>query len=336
MATNKNIIYINDTTKCIKIATHCIFDEAGITLSTSEQSPAQTALQKAGYRQDMTSDNTDNPESTTEDDNTDLLVVKLLSENARKPIRSTPGTAGYDIFSAINSSLDPGQRGLFPLDIQITPPHGTYTQIKSRSGISVKHNVDVQAGVIDADYTGNVTVVLHNYGTTPFQVNIGDKIAQLLLIKVATPEIHTTTADPPETQRVTKGFGSTDRLDSPVAHSLQELTTASLTDGPSDENNTPIELPYHIYISNDPFDLKIDITILVKGDHPTLGMQLTQCDYRQCPHLMGMALSTPASRIPKWRSQLRNAYLVEFNHQPIHTMEDAIQQITNAKEQKLL
>jgi hypothetical protein len=95
-------------------------------------------------------------------------------------------------------------------------------------------------------------------------------------------------------------------------------------------------MPYHIYISDDPFNQRLDITIPLKGDHPTLGLKLTQCEYRQRPRLTDMALSTPASRIPKWRSQLRNAYLVEFNHHPIYTIEDAIQQICTAREQKII
>jgi hypothetical protein len=145
-------------------------------------------------------------------------------------------------------------------------------------------------------YTGNVTVVLHNYGTTPFNINIGDKIAQMVLVKVATPEPHITTADAPPTQRGTNGFGSTGMQEPAIMHTLHE-TTAKTDTTPNNINTT--ELPYHIYISDDPFDSKIDITIPIKGDHPTLGMQLTQCAHRHHPCLTDMAISTPASRIPK-------------------------------------
>jgi hypothetical protein len=95
-------------------------------------------------------------------------------------------------------------------------------------------------------------------------------------------------------------------------------------------------MQYHIYFSDDPFDLWLDITIPIKGDHPTLGMQFTQCEHCKQPRLMNMAISTPGSRIPKWRSQLWNAYLVEFNHQPIHNVEDAEKYIREARERKII
>jgi hypothetical protein len=88
-ATEKYIIYIDDTTNRIKIATHCVFDEAGITLPPTEQSPTQKALQAAGYH----NENTDETEDTNDaEDTTDQLIVKLLSENARKPHRSARGS----------------------------------------------------------------------------------------------------------------------------------------------------------------------------------------------------------------------------------------------------
>ncbi len=267
-ATNKNIIYIDDVTKRIKIATHCVFDEAGVTLPPLEQSTAQQALQKAGYKPDPAITHNDVTEAVIGNDTTEHLIVKLLSQNAKTPQKGTPGAAGYDVFSAVTASLQPGQRGLFPLDIQLTPPQGTYIQMKSRSGISVKNIVDVQAGVIDADFTGNVTVVLHNHGTETFHVNIGDKIAQIVIIKIETPDIHMTTAEAQSTQRGENGFGSTGVHTQAVAASLNDQNTNEIT-----------ELPYHIYISDDPFDQCLDITIPIKGDHPTLGLKLIQCKH---------------------------------------------------------
>ncbi len=229
-ATNKNIIYINDITKCIKIATHCIFDEAGITLPPLEQSPAQKALQQAGYRQSTEGEHNDAHEATATDDTNEQLIVKLLSEHATKPKRSTPGAAGYDVFSAVTAMLQLGQRGMFPLDIQLTLPDGTYIQIKSRSSISIKNKVDIQAGVIDADFTGNMTVILHDYGPTDFHVNIGDEIAQILLIRIETPNIHVTTTDALATQRRENGFGSTDAPPLVIAASLHNNNTEPATD----------------------------------------------------------------------------------------------------------
>jgi len=92
-----------------------------------------------------------------------------------------------------------------------------------------------------------------------------------------------------------------------------------------------VELPYHITMSADPFDDTQEITIPIKGDHPTLGMQFHACPYRHRLQLTNMALSTPGSRIPKWRSVLRKAHLIEFNHQSIHTIEELEAAVAQAR-----
>jgi hypothetical protein len=78
-------------------------------------------------------------------------------------------------------------------------------------------------------------------------------------------------------------------------------------------------------MSLDPFDQIIDVDIAIKGNHPTLGMILEECAYRARPRLTDMALSTPGSRVPKWRSTLRNTYLTQINGVPV----DNITHITN-------
>jgi hypothetical protein len=140
-ATDKNIYYIDNTTRRIKIATHCTFDVAGMTLPPLKQSPASKALQQAGFTQ-STQPDTDNSTTTPtaltpQPDNNSInlpyqqddqltLSVKLLSANAHLPTRATQGAAGYNVYSATTTTLQPGQQGLFPLDIQLTPPTGTY------------------------------------------------------------------------------------------------------------------------------------------------------------------------------------------------------------------
>jgi dUTP pyrophosphatase len=89
--------------------------------------------------------------------------VKLLTEDATMPSRATDDLAGFDVYSAIDITIPPHQRRSIPLDISITPPHGMYTQIMPRSGLAYKHALDTKAGVIDRDYTGNVTSVIQAY-----------------------------------------------------------------------------------------------------------------------------------------------------------------------------
>jgi dUTP pyrophosphatase len=77
----------------------------------------------------------------------------------------------------------------------------------SRSGLSAKFNIDVKVGTIDRDYTGNVLVILENNGPKPFKINIGDRIAQIVLLQHQTPQVaHTTSL--PTTAQGDNGFGS--------------------------------------------------------------------------------------------------------------------------------
>ena len=84
-------------------------------------------------------------------------------------------------------------------------------KIAPRSGLALKHGIDVGAGVIDADYRGNLGVILFNHSDADFQVKPGDRIAQLILERIETPEVMECLADEllPETTRGEAGFGST-------------------------------------------------------------------------------------------------------------------------------
>jgi dUTP pyrophosphatase len=186
-ATDKNVVYMDSVTKKIKTATHVIFDEAGLTLPAAQLTPSAKALQKFGYNESTTEASVESPitESTTTDANaedlTSTLQVMCLSLHATIPTRATDGSAGYDLYSAVDTTIQPNTRSCIPLDITFIPPIGTYGQILSRSGLAAKHYVDVKAGTIDNDYTGNVHVLLENNSDKPFTVRIGDRIAQLVI-----------------------------------------------------------------------------------------------------------------------------------------------------------
>ena len=101
-----------------------------------------------------------------------------------------------------------GGRGVVKTDISIACPAGTYARIAPRSGLAVKKGIDVGAGVVDADYRGNVGVVLFNFGTEDFAVDVGDRIAQLILEKVNMAPV-VEVEELTETERGAGGFGST-------------------------------------------------------------------------------------------------------------------------------
>jgi dUTP pyrophosphatase len=87
-------------------------------------------------------------------------------------------------------------------------PHGFYGRVAPRSGLAVKHGLDVLAGVIDSDYRGELCCVLYNTGDAAFELPAGSKICQLIIEKIITPKA-TWVADLDETARGAGGFGST-------------------------------------------------------------------------------------------------------------------------------
>jgi dUTP pyrophosphatase len=139
------------------------------------------------------------------------LLVKKLSSNAITPSRGSQLSAGLDLYSPISTTIEPLKRLLVPIDIQIQVPHGTYGRIAGRSGLALKHGIQVLGGVIDADYRGNVGVILFNSGEHLFQIKRGDRIAQLVLEKYESVNIIELDSnyDLSETERDSGGFGST-------------------------------------------------------------------------------------------------------------------------------
>lgn len=137
-----------------------------------------------------------------------MLQVKLLSENAKCPARGSDEAAGYDLFSAEDHILLPGQRLLVKTNVAICMPGGYYGRIASRSSVAYRYRVDVCAGVVDADYRGDVGVVLHNYGENVFEIKKGDRIAQLILTAIITPKV-VVVDELDVTRRGEQGYGST-------------------------------------------------------------------------------------------------------------------------------
>ena len=78
------------------------------------------------------------------------------------PCRSTPGSVGYDLFMPIDFTIQSQEQKTIFIDLAVTPPKGYYAQLMSKSGLMVLYELEVKAGVIDPDYTGNIGVVLKN------------------------------------------------------------------------------------------------------------------------------------------------------------------------------
>lgn len=136
------------------------------------------------------------------------LRVMMLSDKATKPTRGSSKAAGYDLSSAEDIVIPARGRGVVKTDLSIAIPEGTYARIAPRSGLAVKKGIDTGAGVIDEDYRGPVGVVLFNNSDDEFPVKQGDRIAQMILERILTPDVECVDSLD-ETARGANGYGST-------------------------------------------------------------------------------------------------------------------------------
>ena len=136
------------------------------------------------------------------------LLVKLLSMNAKLPTRGSKDAAGYDLYSCEPAIIPPQNRKLVNTGVSIAAPSiKLYPRITPRSGLAVK-GLDIGAGVVDSDYRGPIKVLPINNSDTPFQINTGDRMAQLILERIENSEC-ILVEELPSTGRGSKGFGST-------------------------------------------------------------------------------------------------------------------------------
>ena len=128
------------------------------------------------------------------------------------PTPASPGSSGFDLRAALGEAavLRPGERLLVPTGLVLEIPPGWEGQVRPRSGLALRHGIGVvnAPGTIDSDYRGEVAVILINLGESPFTLQRGDRIAQLVIAPVATVEWEE--ADSlEESERGAGGFGST-------------------------------------------------------------------------------------------------------------------------------
>ena len=139
---------------------------------------------------------------------TNQLLVQILGQNGKVPTRGTEFAAGYDLYSAEEVTLKAKTRQAISTEIAILVPSGTYGRIAPRSGLALKHSIDIGAGVVDEDYCGPIKVILINHGKDDFVVKVGVRIAQLVLECIVTPDTEMVNSLP-ESTRGDKGFGRT-------------------------------------------------------------------------------------------------------------------------------
>ena len=128
------------------------------------------------------------------------------------PARATAGSAGFDVASAEEGTLAPGDRRLFGTGFRVAIPEGYEVQIRPRSGLALTHGITLPntPATIDSDYRGELKIALVNLGSESFQVTRGMRIAQLLVARVEPAEFRAVEELPPS-PRGEGGFGSTGR-----------------------------------------------------------------------------------------------------------------------------
>ncbi|MHC5058140.1 MAG: dUTP diphosphatase [Planctomycetota bacterium] len=141
-----------------------------------------------------------------------LLKRKAGTEDVPLPKYMSEHAAGMDLCAAVDDPLliRPGERALVPTGIYIALPPGYEAQVRPRSGLAIKKGVTVAntPGTIDADYRGEVGVILVNLGAESFEVTRGMRVAQMVVAPVTRAEV-TVTDDLPDSERGAGGFGST-------------------------------------------------------------------------------------------------------------------------------
>ena len=146
------------------------------------------------------------------------VEIKQLphGEGLALPAYQSADAAGLDLLAAVPESspliLAPGARALVPTGLTIALPCGYEAQVRPRSGLAAKHGITVlnAPGTVDADYRGEIGVLLINHGDAPFAIRRGERIAQLVIAAVVRAELVAATALS-ATNRGSGGFGSTGR-----------------------------------------------------------------------------------------------------------------------------
>lgn len=138
------------------------------------------------------------------------FTVKRLDSELPLPRRAHPGDAGVDLYAREAVTLAPGERHLVPTGLAVAIPEGHAGLVVPRSGLALRHGVGVvnAPGLIDAGYRGEVGVILVNHGQVEVAFERGERIAQLVVVAVAQPDLVEVDELPP-TPRGDGGFGST-------------------------------------------------------------------------------------------------------------------------------
>jgi len=138
------------------------------------------------------------------------ICVQRLDSRAKLPVRAHPGDAGLDLHALEGGVIGAGGRLVVSTGIAIAVPEGHVGLILDRSGLAARHGITNLGGVIDAGYRGEWKVIMHNTSDEPYEVAAGERIAQVLIVPIALPQV-CEVEELDDTIRGEGGFGSTGR-----------------------------------------------------------------------------------------------------------------------------
>lgn len=140
------------------------------------------------------------------------VYIQKIDPFAKSPIYAYEGDAGMDLFSCRDYKILPGLKGVISTGIKIAIPQGYAGFVWDKSGIAVKNHIKTMAGVIDSNYRGELKVVLTNLGKEDYTIKKGEKIAQLVIKPVESPEIIEIDEIESNESRGGRGFGSSGKI----------------------------------------------------------------------------------------------------------------------------
>ena len=358
-STTKNIYYIDDATNVVKIGVHALFDEAHFTSPRAKQPLAAQTLQVLGYS--AFRDKFKNGVFTSKQ----KLKVTLVHNDAITPKRTSPTSASFDIHTCFTTPIQPGESRNVATGLRFNIPTNHYIEFVSLSPPPMEHCI-VMPQVIDSTNVDQIHITVKNTSATILNVMQGTKIAQMLYHKAIIPMIKskrmteveardTSVCNPQTTTIASTEAVPTAQHDPPIdivpydddeilpnsneTHICKSQNDTGVNAADKDNpiipliNNmhTDVETPYQIYLSTNPFENVIEVEITTKGDHSTLGLILQTNDTMgNRPQLQACLPSTPAARIPKWRSLLRNSFPTTIDGKRITTEHDVVEAVHQA------
>ena len=139
----------------------------------------------------------------------EILQVVKITDKATLPSKAYRNSAGHDLYSAYDYKIPAQGKEKIMTDIRVKVPEGTYGRIAPRSGPAMQNHISIGAGVVDEDYTGNLSIVVFNLSNSEFDIKAGDSVAQLICEKIAHPTLIEVTSLT-QTERGERGFGSSE------------------------------------------------------------------------------------------------------------------------------